>query len=104
MVDFYGNLLQATVYMLAHHGADSCANKRVMLNAVKPKAVFASSNPWFKSRWRHPRCSITDYLIQEKYLCKPGETDPSSSFYCGQHPRSDLNLNDRLQKVGFRNS
>ena len=102
MVDFYGPDLQVTVYMLAHHGADRYANKPVMRNAVKPKAVFASSNPWYpKDTWRHPRCNITDYFIHQlECLCKPAEDNPTSKFYCGRHPIKGLTLNNTLQRVG----
>ena len=96
MVDVYGDELQSTVYMLSHHGADCCANKPVMLDAVRPKAVFASSDP-FREGYRHPRCSITDYLIKEGYLCKP-----MNDSSCGQHPMENtINLGDTLQQVGY---
>ena len=90
--------LQSTVYMLSHHGANRCANKKVLLDAVKPKAVFASSDP-FREGYRHPRCTITDYLIKKNYLCKPRETDRNRASFCGQHPKAPIDLKDRLQQV-----
>lgn len=97
MVDFYGPDLQVTVYMIAHHGAEVLANKQVILSALKPKAVFVSANSWY-SNYRHPRCALTDYLVNTVgTLCKPLETNTGSPFYCGQHPRSDLGSADILQ-------
>ena len=60
-------VLQSTVYKMAHHGAFNRggANRIRLLDAVKPKATFASSNPWHKLDDRgffHPRCAVIDYL------------------------------------------
>ena len=95
MVNVYGDELKSTVYMLSHHGANRCANKEVMLDAVQPKAVFASSDP-YRENFRHPKCSITDYLKRKNYLCKP--MDSSS----GRHPMEDTILDYKLQQVGYR--
>ena len=101
MADFYGSSLQVDVYMIAHHGAENLANKPVILNAVAPKAVFVSANPDYSSL-RHPRCFITDYLINNlQSLCKPGETDTESPFYCGAHPIPGLPLENKLQSVSM---
>jgi beta-lactamase superfamily II metal-dependent hydrolase len=99
MADFYGPDLQVDVYMIAHHGAENLANKPVILNGVAPRAVFVSANHEY-SNFRHPRCFITDYFINNlQSLCKPGETSTSSPFYCGDHPISGLPLSSRLQST-----
>jgi hypothetical protein len=99
MADFYGPALQLDVYMIAHHGAENLANKPVILNAVAPKAVFVSANIEY-SNYRHPRCFITDYFINTlQSLCRPGETNTASPFYCGAHPISGLPLASKLQST-----
>ena len=52
-----------------------------MRDAVAPKAVFATGDPWFS--YQHPRCSVFDGFVDYVgSLCKPlaPEGDP---FYCG---------------------
>ena len=62
--------LQSTVYKMAHHGAynnSKDANRDDLLEAVKPKATFVSSDPWHNSGikgYYHPRCAVIDRLKQ----------------------------------------
>ena len=81
LVDYYGDELISTIYQISHHGASYQANKAVMRNAVAPKAVFATGDPWFS--YEHPRCLVIDGFIDEvQSLCKPLATE-GDSFYCG---------------------
>ena len=97
-MDFYGTELQSTVYVISHHGAENLANKAVIRNAVKPKAIMVSGNPW--SSYRHPRCSIIDAFINDvKTLCRPTETNTSSAYYCAEHPVPGISDANKLQSV-----
>ncbi|CAD5113217.1 unnamed protein product [Dimorphilus gyrociliatus] len=95
LVDYYGDALQSTVFIPSHHTASRLANKRVLRDAIKPKALLTSNNPWY--RYGHPRCLVLhafrDYV---QTLCKPGVTDPNDIFYCGE-PVDSLSLEEKLQ-------
>jgi beta-lactamase superfamily II metal-dependent hydrolase len=98
LVDYYGAEMHVTVYKLAHHGAENLANKPVSRDAVMPKAVFVSGNPWYS--YRHPRCGITDGFINNvQPLCQPEVTDTASPLYCGPHPIDNLPIEQRVQRV-----
>lgn len=106
MVDYYGSEMQVTIYQIAHHGAQTLANKPISRDAVKPKAVFVSGNPWFS--YNHPRCAITDAFINYVMsLCKPEVTDTANAFYCGTaHPFDNTPVEDKVQRTytcGFSN-
>jgi len=90
-----------TVYKLAHHGAQLLANKLITCLAHRPKAIFASSNPWRKV-FLHPRCDVINRFINiVKTLCMPEVTDPNDPSYCSQHPERHLPIKDRVQMVGI---
>ena len=95
LVDFYGSQLQATVYSLSHHGASTYANKGIIRNAVRPKAVWSNGNPWYS--YYHPRCVLFDEFINLGSLCKPGVTDTSSQYYCGAHIYPSVPTSQRVQ-------
>ena len=98
MVDYYGDEMKVTVFKIAHHGAQRLANKPVSNAAHAPKAVFVSANTVY-SNYYHPRCDVFDSFIGYDTLCKPLETDPSSKYYCGAHPRPGVLPDDKLQRV-----
>lgn len=97
LVDFYGDGLQSTVFIPSHHTASRLANKRVLRDAIKPKALMTSANPWY--RYGHPRCLVLhafrDYVGT---LCKPTVTDPNNEFYCGE-PLKSLSIDEKLQRT-----
>ena len=74
----HGNYLQSTVYKMSHHGASSQANKKTWLNAIQPKAAFASSG-YNHGNNRHPRCDAVKRLLDLGTIVHA----PGHRFYCG---------------------
>merc|ERR1712226_49575 len=83
MVEYYGNELKSTVYMLSHYGASYLANKPIWRDAISPSAIIGTGNTWYQ--YGHPRCAVIDAFIQYVgTLCKPGDSEGSED-YCGEN-------------------
>jgi beta-lactamase superfamily II metal-dependent hydrolase len=91
--------IKSDVYKLSHHGAgNGRANTVPYLNAVKPKMAFVSAG--FHSTYKHPRCTVIDYLKIHSLTTTGIPMHAYSCYHSGVRTPVTLTTNKAIYTTG----